>query len=209
MAKSEPLIRPPLQKRSQESLDRVLQAGLEVIQEKGLDGFTLQEVSQRASVSVGSIYGRVASREALIMAVYEYAMAWTTEQDEIRRDAERDDLATRERIEALAADAAWEMLGHADVLSVFMRHAPMVPWILTRAAEKSQETAEVFTAAVLKDRDQIRHPEPAVAVDVAFRMVYCTTARRITHGPQFESARKVSDKVLVREMARAIADYLL
>jgi hypothetical protein len=40
-------------------------------------------------------------------------------------------------------------------------------------------------------------------------MVYCTIARRITHGPKFESSRQVSDKKLVRELSRAVADYLL
>ena len=49
MATSEPLIRPPQQRRSQESLERLLQAGFEVLQERGCDGFTLHEVSANAS----------------------------------------------------------------------------------------------------------------------------------------------------------------
>ncbi len=80
MSQSEPLIRPPQQRRSQESLERVLQAGFELLQERGFDGFTLQEVSARANVSIGSIYARVPSRESLIKAVYERAMVWTEEQ---------------------------------------------------------------------------------------------------------------------------------
>jgi len=40
-------------------------------------------------------------------------------------------------------------------------------------------------------------------------MVYGAIARRITHGPQFESPCEVSDEQLVRELARAVADYLL
>jgi hypothetical protein len=45
----------------------------------------------------------------------------------------------------------------------------------------------------------MKHPDPELAVDVAFRMVYCTIARRITHGSQFEPAREVSDADLVRD----------
>ena len=209
MASSEPLIRPPLQRRSQKSLDRVLRAGLQVLQEEGFEGFTLQEVSRRAGVSIGSIYARVSSREALIMAIYEYAMAWTDEQDQIERDAVRDDLSPRERIELLVTDTANTMLAHADILRVFMRQAPVNPEIWERGAEKSQATAKAFEQAILEHREHLAHPEPALAVDVAYRMLYCTTARRITHGPRFESSRSVSDKKLVREMARAVADYLL
>lgn len=209
MATSEPLIRPPLQRRSQESLERVLQAGMEVLQEQGFEGFTLQEVSRRAGVSIGSIYARVASREALIMAIYERTMAWTDEQDQLKRDSLREDLTPRERIETIVTDMAENMLGHGDVLRVFMRQGPISPEIWERGAEKSQETSKVFVRAVLEHREDISHPEPELAVDIAWRMVYCTIARRITHGSKFESLRAVSDKRLVRELARAVADYLL
>ena len=124
MATSEPLIRPPQQRRSQESLERVLQAGLEVLQEHGFEGFTLQEVSRRAGVSIGSIYARVASREALIMAIYERAMAWTEEQQAVERTALREDVSPRERVELIVTQTAKDMLDHADVLRVFMRRAP-------------------------------------------------------------------------------------
>ena len=210
MATPEPLIRPPLQRRSQESLERVLRAGFEVLKELGFEGFTLQEVSRRAGVSIGSIYARVPSREALIMAIYERAMAWTElEEHEFARNAERADLAPRERVEATVIEMAETMLAHGDVLRVFMRQAPIDPAIWARGADKSQATAKAFEASILRHRADLRHPEPELAVDIAFRMIYCAIARRITHGPKFESRRAVSDKRLVRELARAVADYLL
>jgi len=39
--------------------------------------------------------------------------------------------------------------------------------------------------------------------------VYCTLARRITHGDDFESPRALSDEQLIAELAAAAADYLL
>ncbi|HLH67356.1 MAG TPA: TetR/AcrR family transcriptional regulator [Solirubrobacteraceae bacterium] len=209
MAAPQPLIRPPLQRRSQKSLERVLQAGLELLQQEGFEGFTLQEVSRRAGVSIGSIYARVPSREALIMAIYERAMAWSEEREPLERTAGREDLSPRERLEAIVIQEAETMLSHADILRVFMRQAPMNPDIWRRGAEKSQESYEAFRRAILSHRGDLGHPEPELAIDVAWRMLYCTIARRITHGPRFESARAVSDRRLVREIARAIADYLL
>jgi len=213
MSTPEPLIRPPLQRRSQESLERVLEAGMKVLQEEGLEGFTLQEVSRRAGVSIGSIYARVPSREALIMAIYNRAMEWTEEQgqlsDQLRRDAARPDLGRRERIETIVADLANTILGHGPVLQVFMRQAPRHSEIWQRGAETSQATAKGFSRAILEHREDLRHPDPELAIDVAYRMVYCTIVRRITHGPKFESARPLSDDRLVRELSRAVADYLL
>lgn len=209
MSQSEPLIRPPQQRRSQESLERVLQAGFELLQERGFDGFTLQEVSARANVSIGSIYARVPSREALIKAVYERAMVWTEEQSEPIEQAARRPGTTREQIEAIVTEMGTQMLTHGDVLRVFMRQAPLEPWILERAAEKSKGTCEVFTQAILEHRDEIRQDDPELAVDAAWRMVYNTTARRITHGASFESPRPLSDTQLVNELARMVSDYLL
>jgi AcrR family transcriptional regulator len=209
MATPEPLIRPPVQRRSQESLERVLDAGFKVLQERGLDGFTLQEVSQRAGVSIGSIYGRVPGKEALIMAIYERAMAWAEEEDDGLRAIAQQDLAPRERIEAIVAYLANDLLAHRHILEVFMGEVPRTAYWSHRGSEKSQLGAARFARAVLELREDLRHPEPELAVDVAYRMVYCTIARRITHGPKFESSRQVSDKKLVRELSRAVADYLL
>lgn len=210
MRQPEQLIRPPQQRRSQESLERVLQAGFELLKERGFEGFTLQEVSARADVSIGSIYARVPSREALIRAVYERATAWTDEQAEpLTQAAHRPGASDRERVEALVAEVANQLLTRGDVMRVFMRQAPLEPWIFERGRTKSQATSRVFADAILEHREAIRHERPELAVDVAWRMVYCATARRITHGPTFESELAVSDEELVRELSRAVADYLL
>jgi hypothetical protein len=85
----------------------------------------------------------------------------------------------------------------------------MHPTIWDRGAEKSHATYVEFASAVLARREDIHHPQPELAVDIAWRLLYCAVARRITHGAKFESPRSVDDKTLVREAARAIADYLL
>lgn len=209
MATPEPLIRPPLQRRSQESLERVLNAGFEVLRELGFEGFTVHEVSRRAGVSIGSIYSRVPSREALIMAIYERVMTWTEEREAIERDGARYDLEPRERIELIVTDMATTMLAHADTLRVFMRQAPLNPEFLERGSEKSQDTARLFADAMLARREDINHPDPELAVDIVWRMTYNTIARRITHGPDFESPHPVDEAALIREMARAAVAYLL
>ncbi len=101
------------------------------------------------------------------------------------------------------------MLANGDVLRVFMRQAPINAKILERGADISRANAKVFSRALLAHREHMSHPDPELAVDVAWRMVYCTVARRITHGPRFESGRPLSDRRLVRELARATAAYLL
>ena len=61
------------------------------LREQGFDGFTLQEVSRRAAVSIGSIYARAPSKDALILAIYDREMERIGErQQQIEADSHRE-----------------------------------------------------------------------------------------------------------------------
>jgi AcrR family transcriptional regulator len=207
---SEQLIRPPLQRRSQESLERVLQAGAELLLEVGYEGFTLQEVSKRSGVSIGSIYARAPSKEALILAIYDREMAKVSAANErLRETAQLDDLKGRELIIALVELMARSTLEHADILRVFMYRALVDEEIWQRGSERSTLLSRAFEEALLDHKDELNHPDPELAIDVAFRFIYNTLVRRVTHGNNFESQRPLSDENLIRELGEAAADYLL
>jgi AcrR family transcriptional regulator len=204
------VIRPPLQRRSQESLERVLEAGAKLLVEVGYEGFTLQEVSRRSGVSIGSIYARAPSKEALILAIYDQEMGRVSEANaRLQATAQLDGLKGRELIVALVELMARSMIAHAGILRVFMHRAMVDPEIWRRGSERSRALSQAFETALLEHKSQFSHPNPELAIDIAFRLVYNTLARRITHGPEFESARAVSDEELVRELGEAAADYLL
>lgn len=101
------------------------------------------------------------------------------------------------------------MLANAGILRAFMRRGPEDPEIFVRGRDGSQRVAKQFEAALLACRDDFRHPDPETAADFAFRMLYSMTARRITHGSDFESPRPLSDEVFLEQLSRAVADYLL
>jgi len=210
MSAPEGVIRPPLQRRSRESFERVLQAGAELLEEGGYEAFTLQEVSRRSGVSVGAIYGRASSKDALILAIHDRQMErMGAENERMQRAADREGLEPRELVEALVFEAASIMLGNAGLLRVFMHRAVVDGEIWRRGSERSHELARAFERSLLEHREVVAHPDPELAIDVAYRLVYSALARRITHGSDFESERVFGDDVFVRELARAVADYLL
>ena len=202
-------IRQPRQKRSQEAYARVLQAGREILEEHGLDGFTVKAVSERADVSVGSIYLRAPSREALLLAIHAAEMERMDREEVWLLPPTTPPASPRDYIEELVAQTADQMLRNAKVLRAFMRRGPEDPQIWERGRVGSQRLASLFEAALLVCRDSFRHPDPETAADFAFRMVYSMTSRRITHGSLFESTRPISDEVFVAELSRAVAGYLL
>src|SRR4051795_9056226 len=114
-AASEPeALRPPLQNRSRASLERVLDAGQKLLEEQGWEGFTVQEVSRRAKVSIGSIYARAPSKEALILAIYDRAVDHIAEENAalLTPDEQWEGLDAGELIVAATQELAAQMLTH-------------------------------------------------------------------------------------------------
>lgn len=209
MSDSTSEIRQPRQKRSQEAYARILSAGREILEQSGVDGFTVQEVSKRAGVSVGSIYLRTPSREALLLAIHADEMSRLEREEDWLDPPASPPVDVRAYVESVVVKTAEQMLGNARILRAFMRRGPEDPEVWSRGSAASQRVAALFETALLVCRDSFRHPDPETAVDFAFRMVYSVTARRITHGPNFESTHPLSDRVFVGELARAVADYLV
>jgi AcrR family transcriptional regulator len=203
-------VKPPQQKRSRASLERVLVASIELLEERGFDGFTVAEVSKRAGVSVGAIYARFENKEALLRAVHRRAMV------EIREAG--DELAElRPRAGAPAQELVLEAVrGIADIsrrfenrLRPFMHMAAVDTEVERVGSQTSIAACHAFTTAVLHDRDAIAHADPELAADIAFRMAYSVFSRRVMYGPLFESDRMIDWDQLAAEVGAACAAYLL
>jgi hypothetical protein len=68
--------------------------------------------------------------------------------------------------------------------------------------------SDLFAEVLLTRRAEIAHPDPETAVDVCFRLVYDTLARRVVRGANWESARSLGWDELVSELATAATAYL-
>ena len=76
MIKSQaPVLREPKQERSRRSFERVQDAALALLVERGPDAFTLAEVCTRADASMGAIYNRVNGKDDLVRLIHEREMA--------------------------------------------------------------------------------------------------------------------------------------
>lgn len=64
-------IRKPLQKRSQQTAERVLEAFDSLLRVKSLDEITLQELSQESKAAISSIYARFNGKDAMLVALHE------------------------------------------------------------------------------------------------------------------------------------------
>ena len=207
---TEASVRPPKQKRSQESLERVVEASLQLLQENGFEAFTIQDVSKRAGVSVGAIYARFGNKESLLRAVHRDAMeALRPEHDVVASADGRPDAKARDVVLAAVRAVAAIFRGNEDLLRAFMHLGAVDDVIARRGSDASADLARQFAATVLAHRRELTHADPETAVDIAYRMAYCTFARQVMYGPAFESDRTIGWDELVAEVGSACAAYLL
>src|SRR5690606_15001247 len=83
------LIRPPRHERSRRAWARVLEAGASLFDEGGYEAFTIAAVRERAQVAPRAIYDRTPSKDALLVAVYEYWVNRVWEEMRIFDDEEQ------------------------------------------------------------------------------------------------------------------------
>ncbi|MFJ4921223.1 TetR/AcrR family transcriptional regulator [Streptomyces sp. NPDC088725] len=159
--------REPRQARSAATLARVLQAAEELAISDGLEEMTITGVSERAGVSVGSIYRRFDGKEQLITALTERMLEQREEYV-----AERLHLAEPSLPGVLGAYAHALLQSFADSSNLF-------PELLrTRGSSALDRGGRTITAihrllldAAAPYADQIRRSDPKAALDTAARAI--------------------------------------
>lgn len=209
MAASEPTIRPPQQPRSRASLERVIAAGTQLLEEEGYEGFTLAKVSGLANVSIGSIYARVKSKDDLFHVIQDRFMSRTENQPGFTDAGVREHLPADDLIVAAVREIGRVFQEDAPLLRVFMHRGLVDDVVEARSFASVSHFSDFFARLVLTRRDEIVHSDPELAVDVAFRMAWGTLARQIMYGPTFESHRAVAWDTLVDELGKACVAYLV
>jgi AcrR family transcriptional regulator len=201
---------PPKQQRSRASLERVLAAATEILERDGYDGLSVQEVCRRAGAGVGVIYSRLGSKEGLLMAVHARLLQ--------QLDADCEELLgalhaftgpTGQLVRRAVAAQAETFRRHERLLRVFLARAETERWIPDRSAGTRGAHATAFRDLLLTRRADLAHADPRLAVDVAHRMVRETLARQVVRGPASDPSRAIAWDVLVAELGRACAAYLL
>ncbi len=172
-------VRPPRQARTRASWHRVLDAGLELLEEGGYGALTIGALCDRARVTPPTIYARAGSKEQLLLAVYERAMERIVADDALHpADPRWAALAPAARVRAAVDAVARIWLRHAGLLRAVVHRAATDAEVFGRGAQASQDLAARFRAIV---------PAPEREADACFRIVYAALVQRVVYGPRFES----------------------
>ncbi|MGD6741760.1 TetR/AcrR family transcriptional regulator [Streptomyces sp. BH106] len=182
-------IRAPKQQRSQRSFDTVLDATLDLLAEKGYQGFALTEVSRRTGVSVGSIYTRVDGKDDLLRAAQaRFQERLVEEHLEMTRAERWEGKPLAVLVPELVTEFAELLRRRGAVLSAFMQRGAVDESVAKVGKAGYHVARESFTTLVLSRRDEIRHPDPERAVGSCFTSIYGALARAMALDVSAEAA---------------------
>ena len=198
-----PALKPPKQPRSRRTLERIVEAALDILEAEGPEGVTVQAVVARARSSVGSFYARFGGKDDLLdylaSRVWREALERWNEAVGARSWSEMDlgELAggavgllfdvRRSRVQQL--QALDRMAGGGGAYDSFRQH-------LLRDLE----------SLLLERRAEIRHGAPQLAVRLGLRAVLGVVDAGGEPGGGTEAE---SREVLVRECRDLLLAYLV
>lgn len=203
-----PEVRPPQQRRTRERWQRVLDAGVALLEERGYEAFTIAAVCERAEVVPRFLYARVDSKEALFLAVYEYGISRVHRAAAVFADDQQwRDLPP----DQLVAKAVREVVGLFQRHEAFMRSVVRISGVHAevnrRGARYSQELGDAFTGRLLDIRDRIDDPDPETVIRVAYNAVFSAVIMRVAYGPSFATP-PLDDRTFRDTLTTMIRRYL-
>lgn len=203
-------INEPKQRRSRALQEKVADAGLELLREAGLEAFTIGAVSERAGVSVGAIYRRFGSKEALLRHLHERAMDGQDERTADAFDPERFAALETPALLDAAVRAFVALTGERQELHrSLLQLAALDPEIGARGRITADLQRERFVALLVSRAGDYAHERPEAAAQVVYRLVFGALLPRTALGGYEVTPEMPWSEDVVSELSRACRAYLL
>ena len=206
-----PRFYPPRQTRSQETLDRVLDAAEVVLEDKSFSETTVAEMMERAGVTVGAFYRRFADKDALLYLLDQRFFG-----------------EIRQRGDELLAEERWRGASVEDVLTAFAIGAVEIYrskrgiirslFLRARVDPVIQATSRQLNAhliqrlkTLLNDpsrREEITHPDPERAIALGFVMFVGALRETTVFGETWPDHQALVADNLPGELARSYLSFL-
>lgn len=200
-------VRPPQQARSQQTLERLLDAAEQLVDERGIEGITVAEVARRAGSSVGAFYSRFSDKDALVRTMFQRFHEQALATAELAFEAGRwADTPLDRMLETMVS----------FMLKVLQQRRQLIAALVQRASRDAEldalghhlhERLTTKLLALLAQRGTaIAHPQPEEAVGMAVWMVLSLMESRALLGPHDELP--VNEGAVGREVALMVTRYL-
>lgn len=210
MTKSTLAYKPPRQRRSHESLERILDAAEALIRERGFDNMTIAEVVQRSGSSVGSLYARFNNKLGLLRAVQlrYHARVQNDIFAAFSGDHPRDE-SLEEAVARIVTVLCRHVLNEPELFRAFVLQAVFDAGVRAQGERTNAERRDKVVEILLVHRAEIRHPDPERAARWSYSALMAVLRERITFGEGAALSGGFSDEDLVAEMTSMVTSFLI
>jgi AcrR family transcriptional regulator len=175
----------PRQARSEETLNRFLDATAELLADRPFSEISVNDIVERADRTVGSFYARFDDKAGVLRVLVEQRASRLAQEAVDYWTVEHWTDRTIGDIVSLAVDAV--MNAYRDAAPVFHAAAIEAPndeafRVLRRGVW--DVAAESFGQVVAAHADEVSHPDPERAAQVAMMALIATTDIRLIYGPE-------------------------
>lgn len=213
---SQPPVRPalrsvtrPKQARSQETQERLLDAAEQLIEEKGLADVSIPEIVRRAGSSVGGFYARFRDKDALIRALEERFFQDVQARLDALAPPERWRGATiPEIVRPCVTELVTTWREREALIRGFVLRAAKDPKIFDDGLRFRLEVSQRIGALLLARRDEIRHPEPELAIELAVQLGFGFLEQAALLGEVRAGGRVLCDAEIIDEFTTIFLAYL-
>jgi len=204
----------PQQARSRESVERLMKAAREILNEKGIEGATVPRVAARAGLSPASVYRRFPDKDALMRAVI---LAMLETLDAATATGLTSELAERLSLHAFAETMVRQSLAterrNAKMLRAMHQFIVSHPNVAfkKKAAELNARSIQRVADFLLSKRREMNHPDLAKALPFALMLVGFMIQEIVVFDalPGVPDPRlPKTDDELIEELVRAFLRYL-
>ena len=204
--------KPPQQHRSRQALARLLDATLETLEARGLEGATIPRIAHAAKMAPASVYRRFRDRDALFRAAMTYAL-------EAAAAASRDALRLESFEDQTLAGVVRALVG---ITLRQYRSQPGLTRALTHFIEQDASVAfrskalaivagnyERMIDILLTFRQEIAHPQPRRAITFGLlTMATIIEVRALEQVSMWNELLPISDRELQNEVTTIVLAYL-
>jgi AcrR family transcriptional regulator len=199
----------PQQRRSQNTMNRMMDAATALLEEKSWLELTVQDIVSEAECSVGAFYGRFKDKDGLLHALdkrFFDGLIQLIETAEADLAAQPHTLP--QTIEALTRMVVVLHSQQQGLMRTLILQARLFPEPRFREQEnRLWEKFPQLMALVLRHEAEINHPDPAVAAHFGFIQLFFTV-REMTIWPHVAANMPLQEEALVEGLASTYLAYL-
>jgi AcrR family transcriptional regulator len=202
-------VKPVHQARSQETLERLLDAAEELLSESGFDSATVSEIVRRANSSVGAMYARFSDKDSLLVCLHERFCEQAIATADMALDPQRWEGSSISDILTTTIPFLTHTFHHKrGLIRAFIAKCSIDDKFAERASRVGREISARLSTLFMARRNEIRHPDPMLAIDFGLRMVFDTLDHETMYVDFARSKIQLTREQLAEELSRAFLSYL-